>query len=250
MSGRRYKEVHTLNYYMCDRNQTLTMPMLVNLLLEVSGQQSGRLGLGEETMTEMGYAWIILQYEFEIQRMPKFLESIEIETFASEYNKLFCYRNFIVRDEQGEEMITVFTTFALLSLEERKISRLPAEILTPYEAEFNKRLKRTARPASLDEEQAIVRSYRTRYFDIDANQHVNNSQYLNWTLDTLGSDFLTTHEIKSGTIKFAKEVYEGQTIESYASIQENSEKILSAHRIQDNDVVNCTASFRWAKIES
>lgn len=248
MSGKRFKEKQPLLYYMCDRNHTLTMPMLVNLLLDVSGKQSLALGMGDDVVNEMGYSWIILQYEFHIKRMPQFKETIEIETYAQEYNKLFCYRNFVVRDSSGEEIVHVETTFALIDREKRKMARLPQEIVDPYEAEFNKRLKRTAKPIPLEEEKATSKEYRVRYFDIDTNQHVNNSQYLNWALDSLEPDFLTKHRLTYGNIKFEKEVYEGQTVNSLVSLQEE-EEIVSAHRIQTDGTINCTASFKWDKIE-
>lgn len=248
MSGLRFKEKQTLRYYMCDRNHTLTMPMLVNLLLDTSGKQSHELGLGDDVMNEMGYSWIILQYEFHIERMPQFKETIEIETFAEEYNKLFCYRNFIVRDEDGNELVKVETTFALIDREKRKMARLPQDVLDPYEATFNKRLKRTPKPHGVNHETAQSKTYHVRYFDIDTNQHVNNSQYLNWVLDSLGSEFLTSHHLTYGNIKFEKEVHEGQTVESLVSI-EGDQNVVSAHQIQVGETTNCTASFKWAKIE-
>lgn len=247
MSGISFKEKQTLLHYMCDRNNKLTVPMLVNLLLDVSGKQSLKLGLGDDVINEMGYSWIILQYEFQIERMPLFKETIEIETFASEYNKLFTYRNFIVRDESGEKIIEVETTFALIDIEKRKMARLPADILSPYEADFNKRLKRTPKPAPVDIEQAETKDYRVRYFDIDTNQHVNNSKYLSWVLDSLSPEFLTTHQLTYGNIKFEKEVHEGQTVESLVSFVEDQE-LVTAHQIQTENKTNCTASFKWAKI--
>lgn len=247
MPGISFKEKQSLRYYMCDRTNSLTMPMLVNLLLEVSGKQSALLELGSEAMEQMGYTWIILQYEFHIKRMPKFTEEIEIETFATEYNKLFCYRDFIVRDDRGEELVLVHTTFALIEQEKRRLTRLPQEIVDPYKADFNKRLKRIPKPASLDEENLSRQSYRVRYFDIDTNQHVNNSHYLNWVLDSLGADFLIAHKPTYGNIKFEKEVHEKETVDSYASIIEKNGIFTSAHRIQVGKTVNCTASFNWSK---
>lgn len=233
---------------MCDRTHTLTLSMLVNLLLEVSGKQSAFLELGDDVVNGMGYTWIILQYEFHIKRMPMFKEEIEIETFATEYNKLFCYRDFVVRDASGEEIVLVHTTFALIDQTKRKMARLPDEIVNPYQADFTKRLKRTAKPAPLDKGDISSQSYRVRYFDIDTNQHVNNSHYLNWVLDSLDTDFLNGHKPTYGNIKFEKEVHEKQIVDSYVSIREEEDVITSAHRIQVGDIVNCTASFNWAKI--
>lgn len=249
MTVKKYRNTKDISYYMCDRTHTLTLPMLVNLTLEVSGEQSEALGLGEEIMQEKGYSWIILQYEFEIDRFPRNKETIEIETYATEYNKLFCYRDFIIRDLQGNVLITIHSTFALFDFTKRKMARLPEEIVTPYKAIFNKRVKRTPKPLDIDEEKAYSQPFYVRYFDIDTNQHVNNSKYLDWTLNTLGGEFLKKHKLIYANVKFDKEVYEGQMIESYVSITENKESSISAHKIRTQGLTNCSASFKWENIE-
>lgn len=249
MAAKKYSNTKEISYYMCDRTQTLTLPMLVNLLLEVSGEQSDSLGLSEEVMQEKGYSWILLQYEFKIDRLPNNKETIEIETYATEYNKLFCYRDFIVKDSNGAEIVAVQSTFALFDFSKRKIARLPEEIVDPYEATFSKRVKRTPRPEEVNEESVADQTYRVRYFDIDTNQHVNNSKYLDWALNTLGGDFLNTHALTYVNIKFDKEVHEGETINSLMSITDEGTNKVTAHKIKTNDITNCTASFKWKKLD-
>lgn len=249
MAAKRYRNTKEISYYMCDRTHTLTLPMLINLILEVSGEQSDQLGLGEKVMEEKGYSWIILQYEFHISKFPGNKEKIEIETYATEYNKLFCYRDFIVRDEAGTELIKIHSTFALFDLEKRKMARLPEEIVAPYEAEFTKKVKRTPKPTELDEETARSQPFHVRYFDIDTNQHVNNSKYLDWTLNTLGGAFLTEHKLVYANVKYDKEVHENQMIQSLVSIEKTKDKTITAHKIKTEGVANCSASFEW-KLQS
>lgn len=243
-----YTENKEISHFMCDRHQNLTLPMLVNLLLDVSGKQSEQLNRDEEFVRERGLSWIILHYEFFIERMPKLKEIIQIETFATEYNKLFTYREFVVRDSDGEELLTVKTTFALLDSKKRKMARIDEEIVEPYMADYSKRIRRNQKPHETDPSHYNEKRYAVRYFDIDGNNHVNNSHYINWLLDSLESEFLSNHEIKHGVITFDKEVNEHQTVLSRSSYR-REEELYTDHLIKTNGAAHCSASFKWIKSE-
>ena len=241
-----YKQNQLITYYMCDRTHHLTLSMLVNLLMEVSENHSAKLNREESFMRERGISWIILRYEFNVNRMPQYNEAVEIETFATEYNKLFTYRDFIVRDKKGEQLIEVNTTFAVMSNETRKMVRIPSEVVEPYEAVFSKRIRRSPKPVEVDVSKAQQKKFEVRYFDIDANQHVNNSKYIEWLLDSLSSSFLTVHDLQHGIITFDKEVKEGDAVTSKTS-ERMDEHIYTDHHIFVGETVHASASFKWYK---
>lgn len=241
-----YKQNQTITYYMCDRTQQLTLSMLVNLLMEVSENHSTKLNREESFMRERGISWIILRYEFSIQRMPAYKEEVEIETFATEYNKLFTYREFIVRDKNNNKLVEVKTTFALMNNGNRKMERIPSEVVEPYGADFSKRIRRHDKPLEVDLSQSEQKQFIVRYFDIDANQHVNNSKYIEWLLDSIDTSFLMSHHIQHGIITFNKEVKEDDTVLSRVSVHED-EKTHTAHQILVEDTVHASASFKWKK---
>lgn len=241
-----YKQTQAIPYYLCDRNHQLTLSMLVNLLIEVSENHSAGLGREETYMNERGISWIILRYEFDIKRMPEAKEEIEIETFATEYNKLFTYRTFIVRDDKNNPLIEVKVTFALMDYKSRKMVRIPAVVVEPYEALFSKRIRREIKPHEIDREQMSEKNYTVRYFDIDTNQHVNNSKYIEWLLDCLSPTFLTTHEINHGIITFDKEVKEGNEVTSRVS-KRIDDKIQTDHRIDIDGISHAKATFKWTE---
>lgn len=247
MSGKVYSKKHLVKYYECDTTKLMTLPMLVNVMVHVSGEQSHLLGVGDDVVNEKGMSWVILQYEMHFNRMPEFAEEITISTQALSYNKLFCYREFKAYDAEENELASVKTSFALIDIEARKMVRIPKDIVDPYEAEFVKRLVRTSKPAKLTDE-VRAEDYRVRYLDIDRNQHVNNSKYFEWALDTLEYDFLTQHTFEYVNIKFEKEVYYGDSITSEVSRTESEDgKIVTAHRISTAGTVNCELSIEWKK---
>ncbi|MCC5896154.1 MAG: acyl-ACP thioesterase [Alkalibacterium sp.] len=241
-----YTESKEISYYMCDRHQKLTLPMLVNLLLDVSEKQSESLGRDEAFVKARGLSWIILHYEFIIERMPKVKEVVQIETYATEYNKLFTYREFSVKDADSNELIKVKTTFALMDTEKRKMARITEDIVAPYKAQFSKRIRRNQKPVEPDLTDYNEKTYAVRYFDIDGNNHVNNSHYINWLMDSLTSEFLSLHDVKHGVITFDKEVNEHQTVISRSSFRKE-EDLFTDHSIMTNGATHCSASFEWIK---
>ncbi|GEK90526.1 acyl-[acyl-carrier-protein] thioesterase [Alkalibacterium kapii] len=241
-----YKQKETIPYYMCDRNHQLTLSMLVNLLIEVSENHSALLGREESYMENLDISWIILRYEFKIDRLPDAKEKIEIETFATEYNKLFTYRTFIVRDNQNNQLIEVKVTFALMDHATRKMVRIPNEVVAPYAALFSRRIRRELKPHEIDKSQIDEKSYEVRYFDIDTNNHVNNSKYIEWLLDSLNSAFLKTHAIRHGIITFDKEVKEGNTVTSKVS-KRLTDELFTDHRIEVDGTTHASASFKWTE---
>lgn len=247
MSGKIYSQKYLVKYYECDTTKMMTLPMLVNVMVHTSGEQSHLLGVGDDVINEKGLSWVILQYEMKFNRMPEFAEEITITTQALSYNKLFCYREFKAFDAEGNELARVKTTFALIDTEKRKMARITEDIVNPYEAEFVKKLVRTPKPEKLTED-VTTADYRVRYLDIDRNQHVNNSKYFEWALDTLEYDFLVGHTFDYVNIKFEKEVYYGDYIQSEVSFIESEEdSVITAHRISTKGTANCELSIKWKR---
>lgn len=244
----RYSKSKGISYYMCDRHQRVTLSMLVNLLIDVSESHSEDLGRGEAYVKEKGLSWIILRYDFNIRRLPRVNETVTIETVATEYNKLFTYRDFFVNDSDGNELIKVTATFALLKHVDRKMARIPQELVEPYQAVYSKSIRRLTKPGEVNALNFNEKQYEVRYFDIDSNQHVNNSHYITWLLDSLGSAYLSDYEITEGMITFDKEVSEHQVINSQSSIR-STDELWTDHVITSDSVRHCQASFRWKTVD-
>lgn len=239
-----YERTLRVPYYLGDRYHRMTLPHLMNVLIEISGEQTAEIGV--PPAEELGFSWIILQYELDINRLPKTNENITIRTFAKEYNRLFSYREFEVYDEEGNLLLEVLTVFALMN-EKRKLSRLPEELVKGYGSKENRRIRRMPKPKTPENlETANRKNYDVRFYDIDSNFHANNSMYYIWMLDALGDEFLATHETIHGNIVFEKEIHIGEKIESYVDFEVDENDILiSRHQVKVGDINKCTATFKW-----
>ncbi|PJH58735.1 acyl-[acyl-carrier-protein] thioesterase, partial [Salmonella enterica subsp. enterica serovar Typhimurium] len=190
--------------------------------------------------------WIVVQYEIDINRLPQAKETIRVRTFTKEHNRIFSYREFEIYDEDDILLLYVMTVFALID-ENRKLSKIPAEVIGGYGSTENRRIRRMPKPEMpADTDETIRRDYNVGYFDIDTNFHANNSLYFIWMLEALGDEFLATHNPTHGNITFDKEVHINDAVKSYADVTSDEEgRLTSRHYIQVDDIIKCKATFQW-----
>lgn len=242
--AKKYSEIHQIPYYECDTMCYLKIPTMIKMLIKISEDQSESLGVSDEFVLSLGLGWIILQHDISITRLPKAGETVKLTTEAESYNKYFCYRNFWIHDEAGNECIKMATTFALMDLEERKMGSVPEEVIAPFESEKIKRIKRGEKIQPLESVDG-QKNFAVRFYDIDGNKHVNNSVYLDWMIDVLDYEFLTAYVPTSISIKFNKEIRYGESAESVYQKENDTTK----HRVQSGNDISAEANITWRKNE-
>ena len=103
MPGKKYTEEHKVVYFETNVTGRLNIGNLVDLCMLVSTDQSSNLGISTEKLDSMGYGWIVSQNIIDVKRLPVDHEKVKITTQAESYNRYFCYRDFMMEDEQGRD---------------------------------------------------------------------------------------------------------------------------------------------------
>lgn len=242
--GLTYQMKTKIPFDMADMNGHIKLPDVILLSLQVSGMQSINLGVSDKDILERyNLVWIITEYDIDVIRLPRFEEEITIETEALSYNRLFCYRRFTIYDESGQAIIQMLVTFALMDRDSRKVHSVEAEMVAPYQSEFSKKIIRG--PKYLDLENPSSKDYHVRFYDLDMNGHVNNSKYLDWIFEVMGSEFLMHHIPKKINLKYVKEVKPGGMITSSYSL----DGLTSNHQVASDGAVNAKAIIEWSNKE-
>lgn len=239
----KFTEKHEIQFYECDVTGKLTLPMLLNIVIKTSESQSEALGRGSDFVNSLGLGWVITQHEMTITRLPKTEELVSVTTEATSYNKYFCYRNFWIHDESGQECVAISSTFVLMDLTTRKMISVPLDIIEAYDCEKITKILRGTKISSLEED-SDAREYRVRFSDIDGNKHVNNSRYLDWMVDSLAYKFLTSHEPTFVNIRFDKELAYGNSVTSHWQ-EASGEQLISKHRIKLDGTLCAEANISW-----
>jgi medium-chain acyl-[acyl-carrier-protein] hydrolase len=221
----------------------MTFPSLLSVVIKWSGDQSALLNRDNAFVAQFGLTWVITNYEIDITKMPRVEQTVMITTEAMSYNKFFCYRNFWIHDEVGNQLMEIRATFVLMDRVNRKMGHVIEEIIAPYQSEKIKKILRAPLIEAINEEEKV--SYRVRFSDIDSNQHVNNAKYYDWILDVLGFDFLTTYVATYVNMRFIKEVEYGAVVESVFERSQKDGEILTKHRIDVDGVPHAEANILW-----
>lgn len=244
MKAAVYEKKMILPHYLGDRYGRVNLQDLMNVFIELSGEQTKKLKMPD--IAEMGLKWIVTQYQIQVNRMPNVSEEVKVRTFIEEHNRIFTYREFELYDKEDNLLVHVLTVFALIN-EKRKLSRIPSELAKKIGSKESKRIRRLERPKlpkTTNEDQR--KDYQVSYFDIDRNFHANNSMYFIWMLDALGDEFLARHDILSANIIYEKEVYMDEQVSSYYDFEMNDEEqLISRHQIKGNDISKAYANFTW-----
>lgn len=248
MSGLKFRRKHIVHTFECDVKKEMTLPALINIMVETSGLQSRHLGNTNEQMSERGLSWIIIQYDMQITQMPKSRETITIETEAISYNRFFTYRKFRAFDEADNILVEVLTTFAMMDIKTRKLTQIQEELVAPYQAEKIRTMIRAPKIQAVNLETASELPFRVRYLDIDGNNHVNNAKYFDWMINSIDLEILKNYTVGSVNIKYEKEVNFGNIINSFVSVEEvEKDKVMTVHHIENDHAIACRANITWVK---
>lgn len=248
-----YKKEYVIKGYECDFRGDLKFPALMNHLIELSGEHwAATVGrTGKDPLAGGDLTWILIYYQAELSKVPKKDEKIYLATDYKSYNRLFAYRNFYVLDENDRVIIQIESVFALMDLDSRRMVKLEDDYFAGLQLEEPKgsRIKRYPDIAGLsDDAELLERDYYVRYYDIDSNQHVNNTMYLEWGIDVLGGEFLSQHQLTFAAIKFDKEVHYEDYVHSKATLTRDPERegaYISSHRIETEGKLNAEIEFHW-----
>ncbi|MFD1431263.1 acyl-[acyl-carrier-protein] thioesterase [Lacticaseibacillus yichunensis] len=237
-----YEEPYRVPVYLGNQKGQISLGSAVDIALMGSEHQLDQLDAGISSLAKHGAGWVITQYEMTINRMPKAEEELILGTAATTYNKLMTYRDYWIKDVAGDELLRFTGAWVMMDLTTRKLIPVIADFAERVGAPFDTHVKRFPRLAKLSGDVQAV-PYRVRYFDIDENGHVHNTRYLDWMEDSLGADFLNSHELTGASIKYAREVAYGTQPEAQFTV--SADGLDTAHQVVTAGVVNAEAQLRW-----
>ena len=241
---------YTLRYYEKDLNRYLKPVSMFNFMQDTASMAAESHDFGISYIYSQNLAWFVLKYKLIIYKNINDIDEIEIKTESRGITKLFANRDFYFY-HNGEIFAKAASLWALVDFDTKKMVK-PQDILKDKVPVFEKReddLEYDKIPQVNEDELNLIKKHMDiRFDDIDVNQHVNNSNYLVWALETLDYDFKYTHTAKAFDVYYKKDIdYDGKII-SFDNI--DRENLVSVHSIRNADTNEelCSLKICWEKI--
>ena len=239
-----YKTDYKIRYSELDCNLSLKPASLLQLLQDSASENAQELGFGYSFLAENNLGWFLLKYHIEFCDYPKEACTLTIATEPRGYNKIFAFRDFEVF-KTDKLLARATTTWSLVDLKEKSMISV-SDILAqnPNMKQFEKRENdlKYGKISPLNKID-IEKYFDIRFDDLDVNQHVNNSNFLVWALESLDYDFRKTKQIKVLDIVFKKEIKYGNKICS--QVEKNNNVTRHILRNFETNEELCLIQIEW-----
>lgn len=215
------------------RNE-LTNYGILAYLQDVATYHSDTVGYGVKDVPINKGAWLLMDWELEVYKRPKFGDVIHANTSAVSMGRtsFHCYRNFEIFDENNELVATATSRWIYFSLETNRIVKLEPEMLERFNPEGDakkseEKLLKLKEPDSYES----VFEYQVERFDIDVVKHMNNLNYLKLAYEAVPEDVFFGEELNNVRIMYKHQIKLGDKLKCFYSKQEDGHYIT----IKNND---------------
>ena len=223
----RYSETNLYN--------RLKLSNLFLYMQDVAAKHAAQYHFGFDDLAVHDVFWVLSRVWIKVDRLPETDETINIITWPRGTDKLFALRDFKIYDDNTNEIGNATTSWLIVNKESFRPQKpvLLDDLVYP---DIEPALTENAQKVNTPDD--IVHSYQhtARFSDLDVNNHVNNSRYVDWLLDALtnnennfkGCEFL---------INFNSQISQGDKLDIYYHQNNDSEFYLEG-KSNNRSVVN------------
>ena len=205
---------------------------ILYLMQEVAGKHFENLSMDYDSLAARGLFWAVTRHKVQITRLPLRGETIRLETWPMPTTRVAYPRSMVAYDAEGKEVFRSITLWVLMDLNSRAMV-LPGK--SGIEVAGALRGNELASPLGLPVK--ALENHRSRYVnytDLDRNAHMNNTRYMDWICDLLGSAFHGSHTVREFTVCYMNEAREGQKLDLAWDFPEEGCLMMDIHRTQED----------------
>lgn len=152
--------------------------------------------------------WVIARMGVHVERVPLEKERLRVDTWIRNLYHGFTDRCVRMVDKDGNEVVSMIATFAMIDLETRTSVDLNGDIgvamngcLVPDEQLALRRIPSINRTPV----EEITFKRRPHYSDIDVNGHMNSIRYIDHILDAMPIEYIKSHDLTDIVVAYMQE---------------------------------------------
>lgn len=178
----RYSEVN--------QNLYMDLSSITNYFQDCSCFHSEACGVGLEYLTRHHRAWLLSSWQIIIYRYPMFGEQITTGTWAYDFDKLYAYRNYIMKDHKNQVCAVANSLWINVNTKTGHPEKITQDTVKGYTIEPKyDTMPYAQRKIILPTDFVMQDPFAVLPSHIDTNKHVNNGQYVQMAQAYLPTDF-------------------------------------------------------------
>lgn len=250
MEAHKYSKQFEVYYYQIDTRQRATPITILNFLEETAIAHSQSVGLGVQTLLNQGLCWILNRWSLVMDTYPSLNEKIIVETWPSHFEKFYASRQFLIKNVDDQTIGRAVSLWILLNYHKRRPTRVPEEFGSMYGINPEEAITNPFSGLDTNFEAEFSVDFNVRRSDIDTNNHVNNSRYVEWALESVPQEVYSNFFLRSLEVEYKKELSYGACLSSECKTSmEAGDKFEFSHRIlgADKSTDHALAKTIWTR---
>lgn len=249
----KHGEVFEILFYHLDRNGRVSLRALMNFMQATANMHGKILGTSLDDLSEESYTWVFSRFHISVARYPSHYDKISVNTWRSDSKKCFAYREFEVLDENDNLIAAATASAVLIDKQTRKPTEIPDRIKSQFAPGLGRALQDDFLPLKTLKEPQNSICFRVRLSDIDMNNHVNNTSYVDWIVESVPENILMGSSLVSCEIGYTAEAFYGDKIECFSApadiITESDHIRTFLHRLVrvGDNTITTIAITKWKK---
>jgi acyl-ACP thioesterase len=184
---------------------------LLENLQEAAWSHANLYGAGWDDLHKNNTLWVLSRFHIAIERLPNWQEKVTLETWSKKPDGITAYRDFEMTDEQGSVIVKAASVWHIIDAQTFRIQKIET-VMNAFPHCENRHVfyENPLKIAAFDCEEDIA-IHHVKYSDIDMNNHVNNTKYVQWIFDDLDINVITSYSIKDLQINYIAQLQLGNS---------------------------------------
>ena len=184
----------------------IKLSKLIDFLIQSAISSADKLGFGLRFLKKEKLFWVLSRITIKIEKQLKWYDVVEIETWPKTVEGLLYIRDFIVRDKNQEIVATGTSGWLAVDAITIRPKIIKGIITEAFYALKHKHAVEES-PVKLSfQEDGEMNEIQATFFDLDINQHVTTTRYIDWLMDTFSANFHSKHTPKNLSVNFLNEI--------------------------------------------
>jgi acyl-ACP thioesterase len=202
-----------ISSYLTDGKRQASLPAIFLLLQESAWRHAETHSFGWGALVENNCIWALSRIKVLVDDYPRWQDNVHINTWSKEPDTVMAYRDFELFAQNGAKIMSATSAWLILNIENRRPQRMTA-LKDSFPVVRDKHAIEGALsklPAYGNLSLPDACSVQTvPYSAIDLNEHVNNTMYLQWVIDSFPPEYVMSHDVCEAEINFLHESLAGQ----------------------------------------
>ncbi|MCE5300618.1 MAG: hypothetical protein LLG37_07080 [Spirochaetia bacterium] len=229
----KWRQEYEIKVYESDALGRANLPSLCDYFQDMAWRHYTNVEKALGALLAPKQIWMMVRLEINIERLPKWQDVLEIETWSRGIERMMAYRDFTMEKKDGTRFAAGTSTWVVMDTNTGRIARLNNLAQKWPSVPGRSSIGKSADKVEDLNNPVFGKPFEVRYSDMDVNRHVNNVEYIKWMFDAPGMEFLESHTIKRAVINFMDEAKAGEEVK--AGFEKASETSLKCTVLRLND---------------